>query len=82
MAATPKRAARAEASLFGQPWSETSIDAAMAAMAQDYQPISDVRASGAYRARVAANLLKRFYLEHRNGTLEPFGVSVFAGTGS
>lgn len=78
MAATPKRAAHAEATLFGQPWSETSIDAAMAAMAQDYQPISDMRASAAYRARVAANLLKRFYLEHRNGAPEPAGLGVFA----
>lgn len=82
MAATPKRATHAESSLFGQPWSGTSIDAAMAAMAQDYQPISDMRASGAYRARIAANLLKRFYLEHRNGMPEPAGLGVFAGAAS
>jgi xanthine dehydrogenase small subunit len=81
MAATPKRATRAEASLFGQPWSETSIDAAMAAMAQDYHPISDMRASGKYRARVAANLLKRFYLEHRSGRFESDS-GVFAGIAS
>lgn len=82
MAATPKRAPHAEAALFGQPWSEASIDAAMAAMAKDYQPISDMRASAAYRTRVAANLLKRFYLEHRAGAPEPAGLGVFADIAS
>lgn len=79
MAATPKRATHSESSLFGQPWSEPSIDAAMAAMAQDFQPIGDMRASSAYRARVAANLLKRFYLAHRTGTCDPADLGVFTG---
>lgn len=63
MAATPKRAARAEAVLVGQPWSEASVRAAMAALADDFSPLSDWRASAEYRGRVAANLLLRFYLE-------------------
>ena len=35
----------------------------MAAFAEDYQPISDMRASAGYRLRAAQNLLQRLYLE-------------------
>jgi xanthine dehydrogenase small subunit len=72
MAATPKRAPAAEAALTGLPLSETSVRAAMAALAQDYQPLDDMRASAAYRLRVAQNLLWRLWLEH---SLEESGVS-------
>ncbi len=64
MAPTPKRARHAEAALAGADWSLAGIEPAMAALALDFQPISDMRASAAYRARVASNLLKRFFLEH------------------
>lgn len=63
MAAIPARARHAEAALMGQPWSAESIDAAGAALAQDFEPLTDLRASAAYRSRVAGNLLRRFYLE-------------------
>lgn len=63
MAATPKRAAAAEAALLGRPWSAQTVAAGAAAMTQDFQPLSDWRATAGYRARVAGNLLKRFYLE-------------------
>ena len=63
MAATPKRAAMAEAALTGQPWSESTFVKAAAAMAQDFTPLTDWRASSAYRIRVARNLLRRFFLE-------------------
>ncbi|MFL9925704.1 xanthine dehydrogenase small subunit [Herbaspirillum lusitanum] len=65
MAATPKRATQAEAVLNGQDWSEQNVRAAMQAMAQDYQPLSDMRASSAYRLRTAQNLLYRYWLETR-----------------
>jgi xanthine dehydrogenase small subunit len=64
MAAVPKRAALVEAALTGKAWSLASIEAAMASFEKDFQPLSDMRASSRYRIRVAANLLKRFYLEH------------------
>jgi xanthine dehydrogenase iron-sulfur cluster and FAD-binding subunit A len=35
----------------------------MAALESDFEPISDMRASSAYRKLVARNLLYRFYLE-------------------
>ncbi|MEP3113426.1 xanthine dehydrogenase small subunit [Nisaea sp.] len=63
MAAIPKRAASAEAALTGRPWSEASVRAAMTALADDFTPLSDWRASAEYRSQVAANLLLRFYLE-------------------
>jgi len=64
MAAIPCRAPAAEAALSGQAWSVATFDAAARALAQDYQPLSDMRASAAYRLQVAGNLLRRFYLEH------------------
>jgi xanthine dehydrogenase small subunit len=65
MAATPKRAAAAEAALSGRPWTEETLREAMAALAQDYAPLSDMRASSAYRLMAAQNLLRRFWLETR-----------------
>jgi hypothetical protein len=55
----------AEAAMLGRPWSEATLPAAMAALAQDFKPLSDMRASAAYRMQVAQNLLLRFWLETR-----------------
>ena len=63
MAATPKRAKAVEAALVGKPWTQAAVDAAIAAFAEDYQPISDMRASADYRLLAAQNLLRRFFLE-------------------
>ena len=79
MAATPKRASTAEAALRGNHWSETTAAAASTALATDFQPLSDLRASDAYRIRVAQNLLRRFYLETRlDSPLGSSAVTVFA----
>ena len=64
MAATPKRAQRvANKRMQGGAWTEAAIDAGIAALAQDFTPLSDMRASEDYRRRIAGNLLRRFYLE-------------------
>lgn len=63
MAATPKRASQTEAALTGQPWSRGTIRTAMQAMAQDFIPMSDMRASAGYRMKAAQNMLLRCYLE-------------------
>jgi xanthine dehydrogenase small subunit len=73
MAGTPARAAKAEAALTGQPLNEASIEAAIAALAEDYQPLSDLRGSSAYRLQAAGNLLRRFWLQHETGP-EPVSV--------
>jgi xanthine dehydrogenase small subunit len=79
MAATPRRAAATEAALEGQAWTEATVRAGMEALAADYVPLTDMRASAAYRLQCARNLLYRFYLETRPGDALPAtGVSVFA----
>ena len=79
MAATPKRAATAEAVLAGRAWDEAALREAMAALAQDYQPLSDMRASSAYRMKAAQNLLRRFWLETRpDDPLPQDAVNAFA----
>ena len=65
MAATVKRAAATEAAIVGQPWSEATVVAAQQALALDFAPLSDMRASAAYRLQVAQNLLRRLWLETR-----------------
>ncbi len=65
MAATVKRASATEAAILGRAWDQQAIDAAKAAMLQDFEPLSDMRASAAYRMQVAQNLLQRFWLETR-----------------
>jgi xanthine dehydrogenase small subunit len=64
MAPVPARAPHAEAALLGKAWSQESVDAAIGALSLDFQPLTDMRASSAYRLRAAGNLLQRFYLEH------------------
>ncbi|PZP35259.1 MAG: xanthine dehydrogenase small subunit [Roseateles depolymerans] len=63
MAAIVKRAAAAEAAVRGQVWSEATARAAAAALAQDFQPLSDMRASADYRLKVAQNLFTKLWLE-------------------
>ncbi|RKP50693.1 xanthine dehydrogenase small subunit [Trinickia fusca] len=65
MAATPKRALHAEASLTGSLWDQACVSRAMDALAHDYAPLTDLRATSRYRTRIARNLLLRFYLETR-----------------
>jgi xanthine dehydrogenase small subunit len=64
MAATPTRAHAAESALSGAGWTRESIETAAAALATDFQPMSDLRASNDYRLQCAGNLLRRFYFEH------------------
>jgi xanthine dehydrogenase small subunit len=63
MAATPRRAVRAEAALIGRAWDLPTVEIAAAELAEEFQPISDWRAGASYRRDVAANLLRRFWLE-------------------
>jgi xanthine dehydrogenase small subunit len=63
VAATPARARQTEADLLGQPWTADTVMAGTAALRAEFQPISDMRASAAYRHTVLGNLLQRFWLE-------------------
>ena len=78
MAATVKRAAQAEAALRGRPWDESALQDAQQALASDFAPLTDMRASAAYRAIVARNLLRRFWLETRpQAPMPPSSTRVF-----
>ena len=60
MAATPKRAAATEAALKGQRLEDRhDWDAACEALASDFQPIDDMRASAQYRLETAQALLRK-----------------------
>ena len=70
MAATPVRAPATEAALIGRPFTAATIATAAAKLADDYTPLSDMRASSGYRLQTAMNLLQRFHLQHSgSGTL-------------
>ncbi|HSF64553.1 MAG TPA: FAD binding domain-containing protein, partial [Paracoccaceae bacterium] len=60
MAGVPKRAAQVEAALTGRPWTAATVEAAIPAFAQDFTPMSDMRASAAYRLTTAQNMLRRY----------------------
>jgi xanthine dehydrogenase small subunit len=63
MAGTARRAAAAERALLGAAWSLDSIRLAQDALAQDFSPLSDLRASSQYRLDTARALLERCLLE-------------------
>ena len=63
VAATPVRAVQTQAALSGQPWNATTVAAAAACLQTEFSPISDMRATAAYRVQVLGNLLQRFWLE-------------------
>jgi xanthine dehydrogenase small subunit len=65
MAAIVKRAVNAEAAARGRPWTQQTVNDAVAALAQDFTPLTDMRASAGYRLQVAGNLLRRLWLETR-----------------
>lgn len=63
MAAIPKRASHCEAVLNGAAWNLATIECAKQALAKDFDPISDFRASKEYRMLTAANMLTRYFFE-------------------
>jgi xanthine dehydrogenase small subunit len=63
MAATPRRAPGCEAALVGRPWAAETVELAAGALAEDFQPIDDMRASAAYRRLASQNLLRKVFAE-------------------
>ena len=68
VAATPVRARQTEAFLAGREWSAATAKEAAQVLRSEFQPISDMRASAAYRSEVLGNLLQRFWLESQGAT--------------
>ena len=63
MAGTPKLASATMSTLIGQPWTEATLDAACDALGTDYSPMSDMRASAAYRLEAARGMLRRYFAQ-------------------
>ncbi len=63
LAAVVKRATHCEQAVNGQPWNLATVKQAATALAQDFTPISDMRASADIRLHATRNLLLRFYHE-------------------
>jgi xanthine dehydrogenase small subunit len=63
VAATPARARQTEARLLDQPWNEESAHTAAQSLRDEFEPISDMRASAAYRREMLRQLMRRFWLE-------------------
>ncbi|MBS4048945.1 MAG: xanthine dehydrogenase small subunit [Alphaproteobacteria bacterium] len=67
MAGTPARAKQAEALLTGRRFTPDEIEPAVLALADDFTPMSDMRASAAYRLLAAQNCLRKFCIEVSSG---------------
>lgn len=63
MAGVPARASGVENALLGQVWNSENIERAKQALSEDFEPLTDWRASSGYRMLAAQNLLRRFFLE-------------------
>jgi xanthine dehydrogenase small subunit len=61
VAATPIRALATESALTGRVWNEATVRGAAAVLAEEGTPLSDHRASAAYRAAMLRMSLPKFY---------------------
>ena len=69
MAGTPKRASTTETALKGLSLHDSeALDHAIAMLEHDFQPLSDMRASAAYRMKVARAILSKAMLEMAGAT--------------
>ena len=69
VAAVPARAIQTEAALAGQQCAEAIFDAAASVLEAEFKPLSDMRASSAYRRAVLGNLLRRGCQQSQPGAL-------------
>ena len=69
LATTIRHAEQCEKVINGALWAEETVEKACAALAEDFAPISDMRASADIRLVAVQNLLRRFWLESQ-GELE------------
>jgi xanthine dehydrogenase small subunit len=63
VAATPVRAIKTEAACTGYTWTRSHFDQIKATLGTEFEPISDMRASAAYRRQALAGLMERFWHE-------------------
>ena len=75
MAGVPKRATHAEQALTGRAFDRDVVEAAMAALEQDFTPMTDMRASAGYRLQAARNMLLKYWLERTGNPLRLTGTA-------
>ena len=63
VAPAPARAKATESFLAGKGWSQATAMDAGRELQREFSPISDMRASAAYRTELLGNLMQRFWLE-------------------
>ena len=80
VAATPVRARQTEDLLTGRRWDGAAVERAAQALAGEFTPIDDMRASAGYRRIVLGNLLRRFWLETAGASTAPVRVGAIATT--
>lgn len=73
VAATPARAYQTEAVLTAAAWNEAAIAKAQHTLAQEFSPISDMRASADYRRKLLQQLLQRAWLEQQGHAVAQLG---------
>ena len=69
MAATPARAKITEQALVGMEWSLQTFESTKSVLLQDFSPMSDARASAAYRSESAQNMLLRYFNEIQSAAI-------------
>ena len=65
VAPTPIRALRTERLLLNKKWNERTLARVMKPLAEEFEPISDVRGSAEFRRRLVASLFEKFFNESR-----------------
>ena len=75
MAGVPKRAENVEAALVGKPFDAKSVEAALPLFRDDFEPLSDMRASADYRMLTTQNLLRRYHREMSGDAVSVLEVS-------
>ena len=73
VAATPARAYQTEAVLVAEPWNETTLSKAQHTLAQEFSPISDMRASADYRRMLLRQLLQRTWMAQQGHAVTQLG---------
>jgi len=76
MAGIPKRASAVEAALVSKPWDRDTVEAAVSCFKDDFTPMTDMRASAAYRLEAAENMLRRYFAESSGASVNVLEVSI------
>ena len=67
VALTPVRALKTEEALIGKAWNSETLASAIAILENEFTPISDVRGSKSYRARLISSLFEKYFYDYNGG---------------